>query len=81
MIDVSFPVEEGQPSIGYVHTSVIRAREDVTSQDGPVATFLAEIDLYPSLCANEGDLSARLVLGLNNHHVGSYYWARSAGAG
>jgi hypothetical protein len=25
--------------------------------------------------------AAQLVLGLNNHHVGSYYWARSAGAG
>jgi hypothetical protein len=24
---------------------------------------------------------AQLVLGLNNHHVGSYYWARSAGSG
>ena len=23
----------------------------------------------------------RLVLGINNHHVGSYYWARSAGSG
>lgn len=26
-------------------------------------------------------LLATLVLGLNNHHVGSYYWARSAGTG
>lgn len=25
--------------------------------------------------------NAQLVLGLNNHHVGSYYWARSAGSG
>ena len=40
--------------------------------------FLAELDLPPSLCGSDG---ARLVLGLNNHHVGSYYWARSAGAG
>jgi hypothetical protein len=34
--------------------------------------------LAPELCRKSG---AQLVLGLNNHHVGSYYWARSAGSG
>ncbi|KAL7471849.1 hypothetical protein ACHAXS_012173 [Conticribra weissflogii] len=78
VIDVDFPVIEGQPSVGYIHSTVIRAREDaVEGRDDPISTFLAEIDLDPSLCSN----SATLVLGLNNHHVGSYYWARSAGAG
>lgn len=28
-----------------------------------------------------GEPKAHLVLGLNNHHVGSYYWARSVGMG
>ncbi|KAL7539845.1 hypothetical protein ACHAWF_007418 [Thalassiosira exigua] len=45
--------------------------------DDPLSTFLAEIDLDPALCGG----GAKLVLGLNNHHVGGYYWARSAGAG
>ena len=75
-IDVTFPMEEGMPSIGFLHSSVTRAREDVTPQDDP-ATFLAELDLDTTLSGG----SAKLVLGLNNHHVGGYYWARSAGAG
>jgi hypothetical protein len=63
----------------YLHSSVIRSREQaVEGQDDPVATFLAELDLSPSTCGTSG---AELVLGLNNHHVGSYYWARSAGSG
>jgi hypothetical protein len=84
IIDVTFPVEEGHPSIGFFHSSVIRAREDaIPEEDEPIATFLAEIDLDPSLCGVNDDETppAKLVLGLNNHHVGSYYWARSAGAG
>eukprot|EP00804_Cyclotella_cryptica_P012769 CCRYP_010550-RA/>CCRYP_010550-RA protein AED:0.02 eAED:-0.00 QI:0/0/0/0.5/1/1/2/0/280 len=84
IIDVTFPVEEGQPSIGFLHSSVIRAREAaIPGEDDPISTFLAEIDLNPSLCGVNEDESppAKLVLGLNNHHVGSYYWARSAGAG
>jgi hypothetical protein len=83
IVEVIFPVEEGQPAIGYFHSSVVRAREDATPDDDPIATFLAELDLDPALCGrNEDDTPpAKLVLGLNNHHVGSYYWARSAGAG
>mmetsp|Transcript_26635 Transcript_26635/g.57803 ORF Transcript_26635/g.57803 Transcript_26635/m.57803 type:complete len:268 (-) Transcript_26635:68-871(-) len=61
-----------QAAVGYLHTSVIRPR------DAESSAFLAELDVTPSLCGSDG---ARLVLGLNNHHVGSYYWARSAGAG
>jgi hypothetical protein len=56
----------------YWHCQVTRAREEATEEDA--ATFLAETDLSP-------ETKAELVLGLNNHHVGSYYWARSAGAG
>lgn len=70
----------------YLHSRVTRSREHATpGQDDPVPTFLAEIDLTPTLCTNDEDKHsaglAKLVLGLNNHHVGSYYWARSAGAG
>lgn len=54
----------------YVHSRVVRSR-DPSQLDSP---FLAELDLT-------GSINAQLVLGLNNHHVISYYWARSAGAG
>jgi hypothetical protein len=78
VIDCQFPTVEGQPAIGYLHTTVTRGRDDaIPNEDEPISTFLAEIDLDPTLCCND----AHLVLGLNNHHVGSYYWARSAGAG
>ena len=63
----------------YFHSSVFRSREQaLEGKDDPVSTFLAELDLTPSACGSSG---AELVLGLNNHHVGSYYWARSAGSG
>ena len=69
-----------QAALAYFHTSVVRSRSD--AEDASVGKdgkpFLAELDLPPSLCGSDG---ARLVLGLNNHHVISYYWARSAGAG
>eukprot|EP01082_Thalassiosira_pseudonana_P015811 g14535.t1 g14535 contig9:2079654-2080493(-) len=87
IVDVTFPVVEGQPAIGYLHSTVTRAREDaIPGEDDPISTFLAEIDLSPTLCGSHESSSemaypAKLVLGLNNHHVGSYYWARSAGAG
>ena len=78
VVDCEFLVKEGQPAIGYLHSSVIRAQEDaIPGNDSPLSTFLAEIDLTPELCGGD----AQLVLGLNNHHVGGYYWARSAGAG
>ena len=79
VVDCNFPIIEGQPAIGYLHSTVTRGRDDaIANQDDPLSTFLAEIDLDTTLC---GDGDAHLVLGLNNHHVGSYYWARSAGAG
>ena len=78
VINCDFQVIDGQPAIGYLHSTVTRGRDDVIpGEDEPISTFLAEIDLDPTLCLND----AHLVLGLNNHHVGSYYWARSAGAG
>jgi hypothetical protein len=46
-------------------------------------TFLCQLDLPDAadLHLGGGEPCAQLVLGLNNHHVGSYYWARSAGGG
>lgn len=77
-INCQFEIIDGQPAIGYLHSTVTRGRDDaIPGEDEPISTFLAEIDLDPPLCCND----AHLVLGLNNHHVGSYYWARSAGAG
>ena len=69
-----------QAALAYFHTSVVKSKSDVegSSVGKGGRPFLAELDLPPSLCGSDG---ARLVLGLNNHHVGSYYWARSAGAG
>mmetsp|Transcript_39472 Transcript_39472/g.118494 ORF Transcript_39472/g.118494 Transcript_39472/m.118494 type:complete len:282 (-) Transcript_39472:146-991(-) len=93
-VDVTFEFSEGDSAIGYLHASVVKSREDaIAGQDDPIETFLAELDFPPSLTGiaretgNDNDArsyvypGARLVLGLNNHHVGSYYWARSAGAG
>jgi hypothetical protein len=63
----------------YFHTKVIRSKEDaMEGHDDPVSTFLVQVDLAPEWCGGSG---AQLVLGLNNHHVGSYYWARSVGSG
>lgn len=85
------PRKQFENSVGYLHSSVLRAREHVNDGDEPKETFLAEIDLSEKLCyfsaqgydeeKIEIEPKAHLVLGLNNHHVGSYYWARSAGMG
>lgn len=60
------------PGICYLHTSVVeppkRGKTDARS--------LVQLDLPPA-----SSYKAHLVLGLNNHHVISYYWARSVGAG
>ena len=53
------------PSVTFLHTTVIAAKNN------PVLATLDANTQHPS----------HLVLGLNNHHVGSYYWARSAGTG
>lgn len=90
----------------FLHSTVVRAKEDfVEDRDESRATFLAEIDLIPSLAGykrltpnkntnndsndnfmnqeppDSDSAAATLCLGLNNHHVGGYYWARSAGSG
>jgi hypothetical protein len=59
------------PGLYYLHSRVVNPREAACA-DNPA--FLAALDLPPGQ-------RAQLVLGLNNHHVGSYYWARSAGSG
>lgn len=56
----------GDICFGYVHTKVLESRRE--------GEYLALLDLPTGT-------DAHLVLGLNNHHVVSYYWARSAGAG
>lgn len=64
--------EEG---VTFIHTSVVRGRKGVVES---AATFIAEVDLPRYMAGSKG---ARPCLGLNNHHVGGYYWARSAGSG
>jgi hypothetical protein len=59
------------PGLCYLHASVVTPQDSTQNQN---PAFLATLDLLPNV-------AAELVLGLNNHHVGSYYWARSAGAG
>ena len=62
----------GDVCYGYIHCRVTRPRQ---SQEDSTMMVLAELDIPVNTPA------AHLVLGLNNHHVVSYYWARSAGAG
>lgn len=73
------------PGVCYIHSTVIHPTCEEAETD-PV--FLCQIDIAsserPLLINNDKRCrlpDAHLVLGLNNHHVGSYYWARSAGAG
>ena len=75
-LDLTDKVDEA--ALAYFHASVVTSRGAVDDENCRAETFLAELDLPPSFCGSDG---ARLVLGLANHHVGSYYWARSAGAG
>ena len=60
------------PGLCYLHASVVTPQD--ATQSNQNAAFLATLDLLPGV-------GAELVLGLNNHHGGSYYWARAAGAG
>jgi hypothetical protein len=62
------------PGLCYLHASVVTPREGASTPANQNPAFLATLDLLPNI-------AAELVLGLNNHHVGSYYWARAAGAG
>jgi hypothetical protein len=63
----------------FLHASVIRSRNPKDTNTS--STFIAELDLPPSLCRDilvepymVNRDPARLCLGLNNHHVGGYYW-------
>ena len=73
---IDYPPPQNGVPVAYLHSTVIRGRDDSAIADEG-SSYLAEIDLSPTLCNGE----AQLVLGLNNHHVGGYYWARSAGGG
>ena len=74
----------------YFNARVVESRSS-SRQDGESsnnidikdATFLAQLDLPTTTTSATTDVfpAAQLVLGLNNHHCVSYYWARSAGAG
>jgi hypothetical protein len=61
------------PGACYLHTSVIPTPTGEQQEEN----VLVRLDL----ASTKERPRAHLVLGLNNHHVGSYYWARSAGAG
>ena len=75
------------PGAFYLHATVVEARGagvwggmDRGLDDPPTPSHaVCRLDLPPSVGQELG--GAHLVLGLNNHHVGSYYWARSAGFG
>ena len=83
----------GEVCYGYIHTRVIQSRSSSADSTlctptskttagisrNPSSTFLAQLDATTT--APTDMIAAHLVLGLNNHHVVSYYWARSAGAG
>jgi hypothetical protein len=60
---------------GYVHCSVTQSFIDTGCID------LVELDLPSRFMGDIECAELQLVLGVNNHHVGSYYWARSAGSG
>jgi hypothetical protein len=60
---------------GYVHCSVTQSFIDSDGID------VVELDLPSRLLGDVECSELQLVLGVNNHHVGSYYWARSAGSG
>jgi len=89
-LDNDVMTTESAEAFAYLHASVLRSRFDKnTDSEGDPPTFLAELDLKPSLCSGRLTMAqpihtrglAYLCLGLNNHHVGGYYWARSAGNG
>ena len=67
----------------YVHTSVISTqdRDEYVQEHGGSGKHLiiCQVDATPQLLHGAG--GAYLGLGLANHHVGGYYWARSMGIG
>ncbi len=75
---------DGDICLGYIHCQVVKP-----SQSSNDDTFLCQLNLNSTVFAEENHSAAtatsaapaHLVLGLNNHHVISYYWARSTGSG
>lgn len=74
-------------ALGYLHAKVIKVKKD--DESFLDSTFIAELDLKPFMCRDLDFVSkdttnccwARLVQGLSNDRVGTYYWARSTGLG
>ena len=82
--EANFSPSNGR-SIAYLQSKVITVEEKHVD-----SRFIAELDLPPSLCRDpsvntnattKSESYARLVQGLTNDRVGSYYWARSTGLG
>jgi hypothetical protein len=78
----------GDLCFGYIHCRVVKPLPSQLN-DG---TFLCQLNLNSTVFTEGNNITvdssdsltvapAHLVLGLNNHHVISYYWARSAGSG
>jgi hypothetical protein len=83
----------GDICFGYIHCQVVQSSSLLQSNND---SFLCQLNLDSSVFGGEHGTTifttidsserwtiapAHLVLGLNNHHVISYYWARSAGGG
>lgn len=66
----------GVVCFGYIHCTVVAPSKPTSSDASMPSVFLVQLDIPMDLPTD-----AHLVLGVNNHHVGSYYWARSTGAG
>ena len=78
----------GDICFGYIHCQVIKSSVSQVND----SLFLCQLNLNSTVFTGENNITvdssglltvapAHLVLGLNNHHVISYYWARSAGSG
>jgi hypothetical protein len=67
----------------YWHCSVTKSRQNELNPtwEERDTTFLVELDIPLLLESETTTPPATLVLGLQFHHVGSYYWARAAGRG
>lgn len=74
----NFPPSSTLDGALFVHTQVISTtkRDSVTQQQGSGKSFdICEVDI------SEIPGGAYLGIGLANHHVGGYYWARGMGMG
>jgi hypothetical protein len=70
---------------GYIHCQVDKPSLSQMQEDAFLAQLNVALPWKEELFTDNRETHltppAHLVLGLNNHHVVSYYWARSAGAG